>query len=64
MLERVHEEHRVVDQRVVEGATIRLVFEQRRTVDIEDLQANPAESAPARSGPMCALPFEKRTIAS
>ena len=40
MLHRVAEENRCVDQRVVEGVGVRLVFEQRLAVDAQEFQAH------------------------
>src|SRR5215212_4252980 len=64
LLDRVAEEDRGVDIRVVEGAAIRLVLEQRRAGDTEELQPHAADRPSSASGPVWADPLEKRTIAS
>ena len=38
MRERVDEEDRVVDQRIVEGVTVRLIFQKSFPLDSENLQ--------------------------
>jgi hypothetical protein len=43
MRERVDEEDRVVDQRIVEGVTVRLIFQKRFPLDSENLQADPGD---------------------
>ena len=50
--------------RIVEGAAVRLVLQQRRAGDAEELESHADAFAHRASAPVCGLPFENRISAS